>query len=479
MRIVIVHCLPIEYYPPTTNFLKYVSRQSGVTAVCISSKNEKGRNDVVVDNVTLHRLSAPLRYSSLVSRFCKFLRWHWSAARIVAGCEPDIVLYTEPHSAFAAFVYFRVFRGSGRLFVHHHEYYEPCDYKAKGNRLTRLNHFFEKRFLFSRAEWISQTNDRRLALFHADHPSINPAKLRVMANFPPASWRGRSKLAVGSWQLIEEASDEKREKGVAPHPNHTSPVGGPARGIRLVYVGSVSLHDTFIGPLVEWILAREDDAVTLDVFAYNADEKTKEFLREAGGGRREAGGELEQAGGWRLEAGGELEQAGGWRLEAGGCRLQTSGSGLPAPESPLPSPDSGLPTPSSGLTPPASRLKPAPRVRYFEQGVEYDRLPEVLANYDVGVILYRCNTTNYKFNASNKLFEYLACGLEVWFPPQMLGVKPYARDDAFPRVMEVDYEKLDTVDLEKMRDTQGLPDAPPPPCCEDEFEKLLAVMRGC
>jgi hypothetical protein len=454
------------------NLLNHFGQLAGYSVAICTYRNDKGLVEFSAPPIQFSRTQFPNRRLTRFRRLVAFLQFPLVALWKMVCFRPDVVLYIEPHSSFPATL-FGIINYRHRLLIHYHEYYEPDHFQSPGMRLIAFYHWFEKKLLFRRAVWISHTNEKRLELFHRDHPSIDPVKLRVMGNFPPASWRKESleakKLLVASGELLV-ARDKLREASgeLLERPS-----------LRLVYVGSVSLHDTFIGPLVEWILARGDDAVTLDVFAYNADEKTKEFLREAGGGRREAGGELEQAGGWRLEAGGELEQAGGWRLEAGGCRLQTSGSGLPAPESPLPSPDSGLPTPISGLTPPASRLKPAPRVRYFEQGVEYDRLPEVLANYDVGVILYRCNTTNYKFNASNKLFEYLACGLEVWFPPQMLGVKPYARDDAFPRVMEVDYEKLDTVDLEKMRDTQGLPDAPPPPCCEDEFEKLLAVMRGC
>ena len=101
----------------------------------------------------------------------------------------------------------------------------------------------------------------------------------------------------------------------------------------------------------------------------------------------------------------------------------------------------------------------------------------MLAQYDVGVILYRCNTTNYKYNASNKLFEYLACGLEVWYPPQMLGVKPYSQNDVFPRVMEVDYDQLGDLDLTKMQSRNHLSAADAPPSCEQEFKKLLAAIN--
>src|SRR5690606_13517669 len=50
-------------------------------------------------------------------------------------------------------------------------------------------------------------------------------------------------------------------------------------------------------------------------------------------------------------------------------------------------------------------------IRFFEEGVEYSDLPVLLTNYDVGVILYKPLIDNFKYNAPNKLFEYMACGL--------------------------------------------------------------------
>jgi hypothetical protein len=87
--------------------------------------------------------------------------------------------------------------------------------------------------------------------------------------------------------------------------------------------------------------------------------------------------------------------------------------------------------------------------RFFEQlksswiqvkaGVSYDELAGILGRYDVGVILYKGHILNYVLNAPNKLFEYLACGLDVWFPPVMTGSLPYATQGTFPKVLPVDF----------------------------------------
>jgi hypothetical protein len=84
-----------------------------------------------------------------------------------------------------------------------------------------------------------------------------------------------------------------------------------------------------------------------------------------------------------------------------------------------------------------------PYIHYFKEGIEYDAIPRVLSTYDIGLILYRAFSTNYKFNAPNKLFEYLACGLQVWYSEQMLGIKPYNSE----RVKPLDFEVLDGAKL--------------------------------
>lgn len=91
-----------------------------------------------------------------------------------------------------------------------------------------------------------------------------------------------------------------------------------------------------------------------------------------------------------------------------------------------------------------------PSIRFFSEGVEYDELPRVLREYHVGVILYKASTPNYRYNASNKLFEYLACGLDVLYPSRMLGVKPYARTNTAPRVIEFDFESNCDPDLKHL-----------------------------
>lgn len=109
-------------------------------------------------------------------------------------------------------------------------------------------------------------------------------------------------------------------------------------------------------------------------------------------------------------------------------------------------------------------------------GIDYAQLPELLRKYHVGLILYRGTTRNYIYNAPNKLFETLVCGLDVWYPPCMLGVKPYDRADVEPRVLETDFEHLDRLDLQNRRSRAGLNEAPWTTTCEEPLGELLQQM---
>ncbi len=105
-------------------------------------------------------------------------------------------------------------------------------------------------------------------------------------------------------------------------------------------------------------------------------------------------------------------------------------------------------------------------------GVDYDRLPEVVKNYDVGVVLYTGHLDNYIYNAPNKLFEYLACGLDVWFPSVMKGSLPYVTTHSYPKVIALDFLKLGDVDANKILDRTGYELQPTSFFCEDVLKGL-------
>ena len=92
---------------------------------------------------------------------------------------------------------------------------------------------------------------------------------------------------------------------------------------------------------------------------------------------------------------------------------------------------------------------------HIREGISYEELPNVLRKYDVGVVLYNGHIPNYVNNAPNKLFEYLACGLDVWFPEVMTGSMDYVNKNGSPRVLSIDFNNLNKFDMAAAIERQG------------------------
>jgi hypothetical protein len=374
MRIAVVHQLPVEYYPPVSNFVDYVSNLAGTEVHLYSSPNKKGRPEYRPARANVWRNKSNHNKNAVKSILDRLI-WHFNVARQLSTIQPENLIYFEPHSAFAAYLYYRIYQGRAKLFIHHHEYYSAKDYLRSNNKSIRIFHRLEICDLFKRAKWISQTNRKRLELFEADHPSVDSTKFRVLSNLPPAKWKETKNLA---WL--------------------SNAVNGT---LKLVYVGSVSLADTYLREVVEWVCQQNKDVVSLDIFAYQLDTATSNFLKE---------------------------------------------------------------NESSNL-------------RFHSTGVSYDDLPQILSIFHVGLILYKGNTVNFQHNATNKLFEYLACGLDVWFASNLQGVRPYQTESTYPRVIPVDFTRLSERNLVSLKSREHLMCKPWQGSCEDEYQALINAMQ--
>jgi hypothetical protein len=108
----------------------------------------------------------------------------------------------------------------------------------------------------------------------------------------------------------------------------------------------------------------------------------------------------------------------------------------------------------------------------LKEGVDYDKLPFVLKKYDVGVVLYNGHIANYVLNAPNKLFEYIACGLDVWFPTVMKGSLDYTTTGSYPKVMAVDFTSLKDFNLHTAMDRKNHTIQQHPFFCEYVLKEL-------
>jgi hypothetical protein len=266
-----------------------------------------------------------------------YTSWHARVAAELAIWRPHAIISVEPHSTLATWTYYNVFRGNACLYIHHHEYYAPEDFSKSGMRLLRATRGLEQHDLMERATWVSQTNDERLRLLREWNPKITDATARVLPNYPPQAWTLR-----------------------ASRPQHNS-----GDTLRIVYVGSASLTDTYILEIGRWA-AKHPAKVRLHVTGDNIADEVWKSLQSIG----------------------------------------------------------------------------AKNITLEPMGCEYNSLPHLLTQFDVGLVLYKGNTLNFVHNVPNKAIEYLAAGLEVWYPREMKGMRTFhATHPEFP-LREVDFSTL-------------------------------------
>ena len=105
----------------------------------------------------------------------------------------------------------------------------------------------------------------------------------------------------------------------------------------------------------------------------------------------------------------------------------------------------------------ASYLKLSQHINVrLKSAVPYQELPEILKKYDIGIVMYKPFSENTIYAASNKLFEYLIVGLDVWFPGNMLGTIPYIRQINYPKILPLDFNNLKQLDIESLANRVNL-----------------------
>lgn len=258
--------------------------------------------------------------------------------------KPDCILYYETYSCLPALWYKKLVKKT-RLFIHYHEYLTAAEYN-NGSKYLKWLHKQEIK-IYSKTEWISHTNEKRMELFEKDLQMSLTNKF-ILPNYPPKSW------------LQETAIKETQFP------------------LRIVYIGAIqNVHNISSREFAKWV-EDQNGRVLWDVYSH---QDATDFLKYLG----------------------DIKS----------------------------------------------------KYTKFLGFVNYDELPNILKKYQVGVILYKGHIPNFVHNAPNKLFEYLAAGLDVWFSSAMDGCRDYITHNTFPRVLPVDFEHLATFDLASALDRNG------------------------
>lgn len=71
----------------------------------------------------------------------------------------------------------------------------------------------------------------------------------------------------------------------------------------------------------------------------------------------------------------------------------------------------------------------------------YRELPYVINEHHVGVVLYNGHIPNFVYNVPNKVSEYLACGLNVWYSKVLISTQKFAEENPLYPLFRVDFSK--------------------------------------
>lgn len=371
-RVFIVHLLPLEYYPPVTNLLDILGADEQVKTAVYTTHNNKHRPVYSHQQVEIYRSTYPAYVKNKLQKIWAYGRYVMGPLWHLLRFQPDAVMYYEPHSAMPVYIYKKLMNRKARIFIHNHEYYATEDFKKPAMAAVRFFHLLERRYLYKKAVWISQTNEQRLQLFKTDYPFVDNNVLRSLANYPPMHWQEPAKL-------------QKR----------------PSDKIKLLYLGALSFENTYIEALVKYVSTYQDQ-LSLDIYSYNTSAEVAKFLE----------------------------------------------------------------------------TQNASNITYHKEGINYSDIPKIAAAYDIGVILYNGHNLNYTYNAPNKLFEYLACGLNVWVPLELEGCKPYLNENNRPVVQALDFRALSGALITDYYKTLNLPFVSRPYFCENELQTLIETLKA-
>jgi hypothetical protein len=118
----------------------------------------------------------------------------------------------------------------------------------------------------------------------------------------------------------------------------------------------------------------------------------------------------------------------------------------------------------------------APNITFERNGRAYENVPALLKGFDVGLVLYKGNTLNFVHNVPNKAIEYLACGLDVWYPPTMEGMKEFHRVNPSLPMTEVDFLRLRADHPTLFRSSRRTTSGPFPFTAEAAAGELMAEL---
>ena len=78
----------------------------------------------------------------------------------------------------------------------------------------------------------------------------------------------------------------------------------------------------------------------------------------------------------------------------------------------------------------------------INSAIPYYELPELLATYDIGLVLYKGIIPNHIFSIPNKVYEYLVSGLEVWYSEELISTNKFKQEYDIQQLISINFTNL-------------------------------------
>lgn len=84
------------------------------------------------------------------------------------------------------------------------------------------------------------------------------------------------------------------------------------------------------------------------------------------------------------------------------------------------------------------------------KSIPYFELPEQLATYDMGLVLYKGIVPNHIYSVPNKIVEYLSCGLEVWYSEELVSTNKFKQEYYIQQLISIKFTNLTSIPEKKV-----------------------------
>ncbi len=250
VNLIVIHFQPIEYYPPTHNFLKYVDERNDLSVTVLTTKNGKGIQPYTYKNVHVERLSHVDGKTSRFARLFSIIRFNLLAVFMVLRKSFDCLYFYETWSVFPALIAKTVASKDKRFYAHFHEYTSNVQLNSNETFIFRQLYRVEKK-LMPTMNWVSHTNMHRMELYKIDVPNLRLESCKIQPNYPPLEWQSNI-------TPTDIANNDP---------------------LKLVYVGSLSSQNMYFEEVVTWVESH-NGSISLDLYSINLNKDVQSFLEK-------------------------------------------------------------------------------------------------------------------------------------------------------------------------------------------------------